>query len=353
MHSIDHTAVWIFWQQLILHSIAAILNQKMSVKSTVVLSLLCAASAKEWSLNSQTSASVVAGVGAGSDTVAAAAASQNGVGAVVERLSGAKWTKKAVQTGMLLDTAVTPSGVTVGTSIWKVFVSTDGGDNYNVAPVNGVSQSANTWGSNKENLALVGNWVVSNGEGTKPDEVSGVATSTDSGATWKLSAQVPPAYARYGAFPSDNTWYVASGIWGSSADNLEGHRFSSRMHLDKRGYSYNEVAKGNTTALGASGWFGAVSKTTDGGATWTQVFTTNEEDVLYFNGISCSSETHCVVVAEGYNADGCKHYTLMFFCFVQFVYLRSYYLLSSLCSLFDRGLHHLRWCQLVPDPDHQ
>lgn len=279
----------------------------MSVKSTVVLSLLCAATASEWTLNSQTSASVVAGVGAGSDTVASAAASQNGVGAVVERLSEGKWTKKPVQTGMLLDTAVTPSGTTVATSIWKVFVSNDNGATYTAATgVNGVSQSANTWGSNKENLALVGNWVVSNGEGTKPDEISGVATSTDAGATWKLSAQVPPAYARYGAFPSDNTWYVASGIWGSSADKLEGHRFSSRMHLDKRGYSYNEVPKSNATALGASGWFGAVSKTTDGGATWTQVFATNEEDVLYFNGISCSSETHCVVVAEGYNADGCK-----------------------------------------------
>jgi len=94
---------------------------------------------------------------------------------------------------------------------------------------------------------------------------------------------------------------------------MEGHRFSSRMHLDKRGYSYNELPQGNST-VGATGWFGAVSRTTDGGATWTEVFTTDlATDYLYFNGISCSSETHCVVAAEGYNADGCKSF--VFFCF--------------------------------------
>lgn len=188
-----------------------------ALSSTVVITLLAAASASEWTLNTQTSASIVAGVGAGSDTLASAAASQNGVGAVIERLSAGKWTKKPVQTGMLLDSAVTPSGTTVATSIWKVFISTDNGNTYTAATgVNGVSQSANTWGSNKENIALVGNWVVSNGEGTKPDEISGVAVSKDAGATWTLSTGVPPAFARYGAFPSDNTWFVASGIWGSS-----------------------------------------------------------------------------------------------------------------------------------------
>ena len=250
----------------------------MSVRSSVVvLSLLTAASAKEWTLNSQTSASIVAGVGAGSDDVASAAASQNGVGAVIERLSSGKWTKKAVQTGMLLDSAVTPSGNTVATSIWKVFLSTDNGETYTAATgVNGVSQSANTWGPSKEYIGLVGNWVVSKDDGSKPDEVSGVAYSKDAGATWALSTQVPPAFARYGAFPSENTWYIASGIWGSSADGIyfysweirniltqfylstllflldivvitekkmEGHRYTSRMHLDKRGFSYPEVQK--------------------------------------------------------------------------------------------------------------
>jgi photosystem II stability/assembly factor-like uncharacterized protein len=70
----------------------------------------------------------------------------------------------------------------------------------------------------------------------------------------------------------------------------------------KNGFSFSEeknlhVAQNSSQP---TGWFGAVTKTTDGGATWTKVFSTNlETDYLYFNGISCSSESHCVVVAEG------------------------------------------------------
>ena len=38
----------------------------------------------------------------------------------------------------------------------------------------------------------------------------------------------------------------------------------------------------------------------DGGLTWKTVFSTNPKtDYFYFNSISCSSETHCVAVAEG------------------------------------------------------
>jgi hypothetical protein len=222
----------------------------------------------------------------------------------VENYKEGKWTKKQVQAGMLLDTAITPSGNTIATSVWTVFLSNDHGETYTaVEGLGGACQSANVWGDNKENFALVGSWAVKN-EGDKvPTSVSGVAYSTDSGKTWAVSSSVPPGMARYGAFPSANTWYVSSGMWGESSlkntNNKAKYALSERFELG----ATNELkASGNTSE---TGWFGAVSKTTDGGKTWTQVFQTDlEKDTLYFNGISCSSESHCAVVAEGYDEQG-------------------------------------------------
>lgn len=52
-----------------------------------------------------------------------------------------------------------------------------------------------------------------------------------------------------------------------------------------------------------TGWFAKISKTTDGGMTWSTIFMSDlNKDYYYFNGISCSSETHCVVVGEGEDA---------------------------------------------------
>ncbi len=45
-------------------------------------------------------------------------------------------------------------------------------------------------------------------------------------------------------------------------------------------------------------------KSTDGGKTFTEVFKSELTDKYYFNGIDCSSESHCVAVAEGYDSAG-------------------------------------------------
>jgi len=49
------------------------------------------------------------------------------------------------------------------------------------------------------------------------ETVNGVIVSNDNGVTWDLfdiGANVTDGYyARYAAFPTDDTWYVSSGTW--------------------------------------------------------------------------------------------------------------------------------------------
>ena len=89
-------------------------------------------------------------------------------------------------------------------------------------------------------------------------------------------------------------------------DNTRDTFLSSRAVVKGNEVSYfNKKASTAKRADGTTGWFGAVSKTTDGGKTWTQVFLSGlENDSFYFNGIACSSDTNCVVVGEGDDANG-------------------------------------------------
>jgi len=278
----------------------------------ILTAFLCQAFAGEWALDTTSSATVVCGVGSSKDDKCAAAALANGVGSFVENWQDGKWKKTQIQTMMILDTAITPSGKIVAATVWPIFTSSDGSTYTKAVGVSGASQSANVFGSDKESFALVGSWVDTTTEGSKPVTVYGVASSTDSGNTWKISGNVPPGFARYGAFPTDTTWYVSSGMWGSSnlKNSDSGHYpMSERFEASINGGKFVENGKNrhlhSASNVSATGWFGAVSKSTDGGATWTQVFQTDyENDVIYFNGISCSSVDHCVVVGEGYDEQG-------------------------------------------------
>ena len=160
------------------------------------------------------------------------------------------------------------------------------------------------FGANEDKLALVGTFI---SKATKvPTSVSGVAISEDSGHTWRISQiNVPTGYTRYGAFPSEKVWYVTSGIWADSAAAVSGeHRLSRGYSVTKSGLKYSAPVRSTNETLSATDWFGSVQKTTDGGLTWSEVFVIPSTDLLYFNQISCSSESQCVAVAEGDTASG-------------------------------------------------
>lgn len=266
----------------------------------------------QWAIDSTTSATYLMGVGAAGPKNAVGAAAINGYGCVVEHYDGSAWSKTKISSLMHLDAAVLSSGVTVSTSTSQVLVSADGKNYTAVEGLIGVSQSASVYGVNNDKFALVGSWAVSDPSSTRPTSVYGVATSADSGKTFALSSTVPAGAVRYGAFPSESTWYVSSGIWGADpavASPSGTTQVSRRAAVDvkKGSMHFNDARASRKTKLstGETGWFGAVSKTTDGGKTWAQVLQTDLfEDYLYFNAISCATELNCVVVAEGDDATG-------------------------------------------------
>lgn len=284
----------------------------------------------EWTIIDSTSATTLVGVGADSDVRAVAAAAQNGLGAVVERYDGENWPKERVEAGLLLDAAVS-SDYTVATTVFPILVSKDNGATYTTSEnLAGAVQDAQIVNGA---IYLTGGFAVPV-EGDRPASGNGVARSTDGGDSWTMF-NVPAGYARYGAFPSENTWYVASGIWGDDPEAIESGRpgahslhdssMQARVSLEPFALSarasmggiatggvrfnarqggFKKPTHGNTTAAdGLTGWTGTISKTTDAGATWSTVFQSDvTKDYYYFNQIACADTKKCVAVAEGDDA---------------------------------------------------
>jgi hypothetical protein len=138
-------------------------------------------------------------------------------------------------------------------------------------------------------------------DGVIGDEVNGVGVSTDGGYSWSFfdtglsSGQYP---ARYGAFPSDTTWYVGSGSWSDSPAhskispinrNSTSLEINSRVTINKAGGAH--FRQGSATNY----HWGAISKTTDGGKTFKKVYDSSE---YYVNEIDCATTEICMAVAE-------------------------------------------------------
>lgn len=275
-----------------------------------LLAVIAVALGQQWAIDTTTTATYVISVGAASASKAAVAGALNGVGSVMEIYDGTAWTKNKVPTAMLMGAAISKSGTIVGPGLGSILVSKDGVTYTAASGVKGASQTADAYGSDHSKFAIAGSWSTTDPTTGKPVSVNGVAYSQDTGASFSLSGNVPAGYVRYGAYPSDAVWYVASGMWGNDpASSQLGRPLSSRLHyndatnqatFDFDNHIHHKLRDTNTT-----GWFGAVSKSTDGGNTWTQVLSTNlETDYIYFNEISCGTESNCVVVGEGDNAAG-------------------------------------------------
>eukprot|EP00168_Porphyra_purpurea_P003112 TRINITY_DN13737_c0_g1_i1.p1 TRINITY_DN13737_c0_g1~~TRINITY_DN13737_c0_g1_i1.p1 ORF type:complete len:386 (-),score=31.51 TRINITY_DN13737_c0_g1_i1:245-1234(-) len=199
--------------------------------------------------------------------------------------------------GMNLDIAFTPGGVTgCMATVSGLLLTQDGTTFKKVSEITGVSQNVEAFGSSS--LGATGGFM---NKSTKK-QVNGVAVSTNYGTTWDIyDIGLESKYiARYGAFPSATTWYVSSGSWPSSTEKLEAaHKLSSRVNMlfNNQNQTAEFVSsKASNGAAAVTGYPGAISKTTDGGKTWTKVF--DSDGSMYFNQIHCNDEQACMAVAE-------------------------------------------------------
>jgi len=132
----------------------------------------------------------------------------------------------------------------------------------------------------------------------------GVAFTANGGTSWTLHT-IPnlPAEVRNGAFPTLTTWYISGGTWPSKKKrgDLSGD-IQVTEHVSVA--VNNETLKSSvqiTAEAGQAGeredYVGFIYKTTNGGASFQQVFFNAGQ--YYFNGIDCIDVNTCLVVAEG------------------------------------------------------
>ncbi len=125
---------------------------------------------------------------------------------------------------------------------------------------------------------------------------------------WGIEATEPPAFyvlpkARYGAYPSKNTFYVSGGSWALDSNKVDAqdgaeivYQFNDDIFVRAdRGLKYRSSSSEPQTQL-TDGYSAAIAKSVDGGLTWTTQFL--DYGKFYFNGIDCIDENTCWAVGE-------------------------------------------------------
>jgi hypothetical protein len=283
---------------------------------TVVFPLLTCA--KEWaySQDPDAKAGVLIGVGASSlngADLAASAMGDNGIGAEISIYSGGAWERDAANTGMLLDSAIMPSGEVMCPGLGNVVYSNTTGSPYTTLDLGYfvTSQSANVIEATGS-FALVGQFVE---KSTKKQSNGVMILSSQGDVQGCYDVGVPSTnLARYGAFPTADTWYITSGMWDTDDEEKNEATKNGKKKLTRQVSLNNDQKldfnrspkplKKSTATDSDTGWYMTISKTTDGGNTFTTVYSSPADSYYYPNGVSCADENHCVVAAEGYDSDG-------------------------------------------------
>ena len=165
---------------------------------------------------------------------------------------------------------------------------------------------------------------------------NGLAVTGNSGETFQVSALPLFTEARYGAFPTANTWYIAAGEFPDNSDDTPLRRFAMQ---DKNGRFPAENSLLGDDELGNNtnnGYSAQLVVTTNAGKvrqalsrvakynkinthdrskppsrrvahaaqTWTTVLAQN--NTFYFNGVDCdpNDANHCCAAAEGFDVAG-------------------------------------------------
>lgn len=206
------------------------------------------------------------------------------------------------------DVAKDTAGNGIMTSIGKILISTNG-------VIKHVEGKAITFSQDVENLgentfAVAGQHYP---EGITGSFKNGPAITTDAGQTFNYfdtGLDGIEFAARYGAYPSDKTWYIAQGSWvtagyaknfpNANSTEIEVQKYmkswevNEHVRVHKIGNNKHKVEV--SSPKGKTIRYGAISKTTDGGKTFKKVYDTKGE--AYMNQISCSSTEICTAIAS-------------------------------------------------------
>jgi hypothetical protein len=116
--------------------------------------------------------------------------------------------------------------------------------------------------------------------------------------------------ARYACYPTESTWYIAAGSFPNppppppaASNSTKKATRARKFELQNADGSWNTEAyrtygvhtEGAKATLG-DGYAAAISKTTDGGRTWTTQFAQN--NTFYFNEIDCFGADLCCAAGE-------------------------------------------------------
>jgi len=268
------------------------------------MSFTTTVAAATWQQTSFPEVTNVGGVYATSPNTVYVAYSDNtkGPGVAVSQDGGNQWT---YETGGSLntDTARDTKGNEVVTTIGGIFVS-HSDESYELLAGKDITFSQNVETFGETSFGVTGTHYP---QGVIGPVVNGVAVSNDGGVTFSyfdIGLDWSTYVARYSAFPSASTWYVASGSWGSTPTKT----MRNPANITKV-WEYNSVLRQDFQASGLKYGgnsktdfvVGAISKTADGGKTFKEVY--NTKGKYYFNEIHCSTTEICMAVAEdAYNA---------------------------------------------------
>jgi len=274
----------------------------MIYASAVVANLVLLASfasATEWELTKLRPVTTLIGVYATSESEVWGAAGDNaqGVGLVHSTDYGATGEFVGPAGSMNMDVAFTSTGTGAMAALGGIYLSNDKTTWTKASTLHGVTQNVETFGTSS--IGTAGGFTTD----FKSPSVNGVAVSHDNGATWSISdigLNSTLYLARYGAYPSSDTWYVTSGSWPYDSSVKEGKFFTKNIYSYFPTIRYHVPESKNMLTEG--GYPGAISKTTDAGKTWTKVFDT--DGLMYFNEINCFDDLHCVAAAEGDSVAG-------------------------------------------------
>jgi len=147
-------------------------------------------------------------------------------------------------------------------------------------------------------------------------KTDGAAISVNGGVSWKKVDAKLNTTARYGSFPSLNTWYIAAGEWPESKLHRRPgvKQLTERLSVEqalrteangKQTLKHRVHKRLNGQPKRNGAYSAALAKTADGGRTWTTQFYDTD---FYFNAISCPTENSCWVVGEADDGDkpGCR-----------------------------------------------